>query len=178
MTQILGQFVDFDLLEQRLDRLSAHPGDFVRELAGELLSQLPVSLIGQHLTFLERQAERFDLVLVGDDDVVLEIEYLLELAQWNIEQMPDAAGQPFEEPDVRTWARQFYMAETLAPDFRLRHFNAALVADYASMLHPLVFAAQTLPVRHRSENARAKQPVPFGFERPIIDRLGLHHVAV
>jgi hypothetical protein len=41
------------------------------------------------------------------------------------------------------------------------------------MLHPLVFAAQTLPIRDRTEDARAEQAIPFWFERTVVDGPGL-----
>src|ERR1700693_5727816 len=46
------------------------------------------------------------------------------------------------------------------------------------MLHPLVLAAQTLPIRYRTENARAKQSIPLRLESPVVDGFGLGHLAM
>src|SRR5271163_2677966 len=70
------------------------------------------------------------------------------------------------------------MAEALAADARQRHFYAALIADHAAVLHPLVFAAQTFPVGDGAEDAGAEQPVALRLEGPIVDGLGLGDFAV
>src|SRR2546430_14803030 len=70
------------------------------------------------------------------------------------------------------------MAETLATHFRLRDFDAALVADHAAVLHAFVLAAETLPIGYRAKDAGAKQAIALRFERPVIDRLWLGDFAV
>src|SRR4029434_9259553 len=47
----------------------------------------------------------------------------------------------------------------------------------AAVLHPLVLAAEALPVGDRTEDLRAEQPVTFRLERPVVDRFGLGHLA-
>src|ERR1044072_812236 len=92
--------------------------------------------------------------------------------------MADARRQAFKEPDMRARTGQVDMTKTLAPHFGLRDFHPALVADHAAVLHALVLAAETLPIRHRTENPRAEQAVPLGFEGAVINRLGLGHFTV
>src|SRR6187402_620636 len=87
--------------------------------------------------------------------------------------MPDAAGQALEEPDVGHRARELDVAHALATDARTRHFDAALVADDATVLHALVLAAQTLPVRDRTEDLGAEESVTLRLEGPVVDGLGL-----
>src|SRR5215467_13214563 len=79
---------------------------------------------------------------------------------------------------MRAGRSQFNVAEALAADFAQRDFYAALVANDAPVLHPLVLAAQTLPVGDGAENLRAKQAVPLGLERTVIDGLRLGDFAV
>src|SRR5207302_9705073 len=55
---------------------------------------------------------------------------------------------------------------------------ATLVADYATVLHALVLAAQTLPVRHRAKDARAEQPVALRLEGTVVEGFGLGDFAV
>src|SRR5262249_44095144 len=176
--ELFGQVFDVDLLEQGLDGLRPHLADLVGEFPGEFLLELPVALVGDHLALFERKAQTVDILLVRDDDVVLEVENLLKFAQGDVEQVSDAAGQPFEEPDVRAGAGQFDVAEPLAADFRLRDLDAAFVADHAAVLHAFVFSAQALPVGYRAEDARAEQAVALGFECAVVDRFRFRDVAV
>ena len=69
------------------------------------------------------------------------------------------------------------MAQPLAADFRLCDLDAAFVADHAAMLHAFVFSAQALPVGHRTEDARAEQPVALGLECAVVDRFRFRDVA-
>src|SRR5260370_1054190 len=75
-------------------------------------------------------------------------------------------GQPFD------------VAQALATDFRLRDFDPALVANHAAVLHAFVLAAETFPIRNGSKDAGAKQTIALGFERAVIDRLGLGYFTV
>ena len=86
--------------------------------------------------------------------------------------------QALEEPDVRHRAGELDMAHPLAAHPGPGDLHAALVADDATVLHPLVFAAQALPVRDRTEDLGAEEAVPLRLERPVVDRLRLGHFAV
>src|SRR5437667_3928131 len=70
------------------------------------------------------------------------------------------------------------MAHALAPNLRQRHLDAALLADDALVLHPLVLAAQALVVLDRPEDAGAEQAVAFRLEGPVVDGLRLLDLAV
>jgi hypothetical protein len=69
------------------------------------------------------------------------------------------------------------VAHALAAHLGQGDLDAALLADDALVLHPLVLAAQALVVLDRPENAGAEQPVALGLEGPVIDRLGLLDLA-
>src|SRR4051812_30300597 len=73
---------------------------------------------------------------------------------------------------------QLDMAHALAPDPRQRHFDRALLADDALVLHALVLAAQALVVLDGSEDARAEQAVTLRLERAVVDGLRLFDLAV
>ena len=169
VAQLVGEPLDADALEQLLDRLGAHLGP---ELLAVVLARLAELLFGEQLVRLQLGVARLD------DDVGLEVEDALEVAQRDVEQVSDAARQPLEEPHVADRRGQRDVAEALAPHLRLRDLDAALVADHAAVLHPLVLAAEALPVGDRAEDLRAEQPVPFGLERPVVDRFRLRHLAV
>ena len=112
------------------------------------------------------------------DHVRLEVEDALEVAQGDVEQVSDARRQALEEPDVRDGRGQLDVAHALAADFGLRDFDAALVADDAAMLHPLVLAAEAFPVGDRAEDLRAEETVALRLEGAVVDRLRLGYFAV
>ena len=157
---------DVDLLEQFLDSLGAHHGD---EFSGEFLIEGALALVGDHFA-----ARKFGHFAGIDDHESFKIKDALQFAQRDVEQVADAAGQALEEPDMRTGAGQFDMAQALAADARQRYFDAALVADDAAVFHPLVLSAQAFPVGDGAEDAGAEQPVALRLEGPVIDgfRLG------
>src|SRR3979411_454771 len=70
------------------------------------------------------------------------------------------------------------MAHALAHDPRQRHFDRALLADDALVLHALVLAAQALVVLDRPENARAEQAVTLRLEGAVVDGFRLLDLAV
>src|ERR1019366_10101895 len=96
----------------------------------------------------------------------------------DIEQVADAARQPLEEPHVRAGRRQLDVSETLAAHLAEGDFDAALIADDSAMLHPLVFAAQALPIGDRAENLGAEQAVAFRFEGAVVDGFRLGYFAM
>src|SRR5688572_24773740 len=79
---------------------------------------------------------------------------------------------------MRNRRGQFDMAHALATHLRERDFNAALLADHATILHALVLAAQALVVLDRAEDARAEQAVALRLEGTIVDRLRLLDLAI
>jgi len=79
---------------------------------------------------------------------------------------------------MRARAREFNMPQPFTADTGERHFDAALVANHAAMLHALVFAAQAFPIGNRTENPGAEQSIALRLKSPVIDGLGLGHLAV
>ncbi len=86
--------------------------------------------------------------------------------------------QALEEPHVRAGRSQLDMPKALTAHLAERYFHTALVADHAAVLHALVLAAQTFPVRHRTEDFRAEQAIAFRLERAVVDGLRLGDFAV
>ncbi len=68
---------------------------------------------------------------------------------------------------------QFDVPHAFAAHARQGHFHTAAVADHSAMLDAFVFAAITLPITYRTENAFAKQTTFFGLERAVINCLGV-----
>ena len=70
------------------------------------------------------------------------------------------------------------MAETLAPNLGLRHFHAALVANYAAMFHALVLTAETFPVSYGTKNTRAEESITLRLEGAIVNRLRFRYLSM
>ena len=167
--QLFRHHLDVHALEQLLDRARAHPR---HEHVAVLPAQGPVALLGEQLFLLQLRLARVD------DDVGLEVQDALEVPQRDVEQVPDPRRQPLEEPDVRDRGGELDVRHPLAADLGLGHLDAALVADDAAVLHPLVLAAEAFPVGDRAEDLRAEEPVPLRLERAVVDGLGLGDLAV
>ncbi len=112
------------------------------------------------------------------DDVVLEIEHALQILERHVEQKADARRKRLQEPDMRDGRGQLDVAHALAAHLGQRHFDAALFADDALILHPLVFSAQAFVVLDRTKNARAEKTVTLRLEGAVVDRLRLLDLAV
>src|SRR5262249_23392552 len=168
--QFHGELIDVDHREQLLDRFGAH---FRHELAWVIAHQFAITLVGQQLAL-------FQLLYITrvDDDVGLEVEDFLEFTQGNIEEMPNARRQPFEEPDVRTRAGEINMSEALTADLSLGDFDTALVANHAAVLHAFVFSAEAFPISDGPKNPGTEQSVTLRLEGAVIDRFRLGHFAV
>ena len=159
-----------DLGEQLLDRLGAHTG--VKGVRTDLVVELVEALLGQDLALLEAR------VLGLDDDVALAVEHLLELGQRDVEDGADPRGQALEEPDVSDGSGEVDVARALAADLGVDDLDAALLAHDPAVLHALVLAAQALVVLDRPEDFRAEQSIFLRLEGPVVDGLGVLHLAV
>ena len=73
---------------------------------------------------------------------------------------------------------KFDMPHTLTTDLGKRNFNTAFFADNSAIFHALIFAAKTLIIFRRAKNAGTKKTIPFGLERPVIDRLWLFYLTI
>ncbi len=160
--------VEVHVLEQALDALGAHQRDELVTVLGALGL---VVVLGHDRELLERRHARVD------DDVGLEVQHALDVAQRHVEHQAQARGQALEEPDVRAWRGQVDVPHALAAHLGLGHFDAALLADHAAVLEALVLAAQALVVLDRPEDLGAEQAVTLGLEGAVVDRLGLLHLA-
>src|SRR5699024_7145482 len=73
---------------------------------------------------------------------------------------------------------QLDVAHALSAHLGQRHLDPALLADHAAVLESLVLATEALVVLDRAEDLGTEQPVPLRAEGPIVDGLGLLHLAV
>jgi hypothetical protein len=161
--------VDVERAQQLADALRAHAGG---EIIAVLLDLGEIVVLGQELAAIERRHPRLG------DDVGLEVEHALDVAERHVQNHAHARGQALQEPDVRRRRGELDVAHALSAHLGERHLHAALLADHAAVLQALVLAAQALVVLHRPEDLGAEQAVALGFEGPVVDRLRLLHLAV
>ncbi len=160
--------LEIDRAQHLMHRLRAHGRV---ELVTILLDRFEILLVRQHLAALERRQAG-----IGHDEG-LEIQNSLDLAERHVQHQADSRRQRLQEPDMRSRAGELDMSHALAPDLGLDHLDAALLADDAAVLHPLVLAAQALVVLDRAEDLGAEQAVALGLERAVVDRLRLLDLA-
>ena len=146
---------------------------------GELLVAVDVDALGLGLDLVLEvvQVLRARLVVDRGDDRRREVEDLLELARSDVEQVPDAARDALEEPDVRDGRGQVDVTHALAAHLLPRHLDAAALADDALVPDALVLAAVALPVLRRTEDALAEQAVALRLQGAVVDRLRLRDLA-
>ena len=169
LAQVVADLRQVHRRQHLADRFGADAGgEAVRAV---LVERAVVLLLAKELPLAEGRDARLD------DDVVLEIENALEILERHVEQQADARGQRLQEPDMGDGSGQLDVAHALAAHLGERHLDAALFADEALVLHPLVLAAQALVVLDRTEDARAEEAVALGLERAVVDRLGLLNLA-
>ncbi len=112
------------------------------------------------------------LVVDVDDDEGGEVDDLLEEPRRDVEDQREGRGDALEVPDVADRRGQFDVAHALAADLAARDLDAAALARDAAVLDLLVATAGTFEVLDRSEDALAKETVPLGLERAVVDGFG------
>ena len=169
LAQLVGGRRQVDVRQHRADGLGT---DIRLEGVGtEVVLRVQELFLGQQLAIGQVGQTRLD------DDIVLEVEDPLQIAQRHVQHQADARRQRLQEPDMRDRRGQLDMAHPLAADLLQGHLDAAFLADQAAILHALVLAAQALIVLDRTKDARAEQAVTLGLERAVVDGLGLLHLA-
>ena len=161
--------IEVEVAQQRAHALGTHAG---RELVAMLFELGKVVILGQQLAALERGHAGFG------DHVCLEVQRAFDVAQRHVEHHAQARRQRLEEPDVGDRRGELDVAHALAADLRQRDLDAALLADDAAVLQALVLAAEALVILDRPEDLRAEQAVALGLEGPVVDGLGLLHLAI
>ena len=169
--QFTGETLHLNPLQQFLDGFGAHHG---LEAAGAM-RLVEFAILG----FVLDDFALFDRSFAGlDHHVGFEVQHRFQLAQRDVENVADTAGQPLEEPHMGTGRSQLNVAQALTAHLGQRYLHAALIADHAAVLHALVFAAETLPVGYRPENAGAEQTIALRLEGAVVDGLRLGDFAV
>ncbi len=159
-TQATDLVLQVDSVQQLADSLGTHAGV---EVVTELFQRFEVLLVVEQLAFFKRSHAWID------NDVALEVEHTLDITQGHVHQQADTGRQRLQEPDVCDRRRQLDVSHALTTDLGEGNFNAALLADNATMLQALVLTAQALVVLDWAKDLGAEQAVTFWFERTVVD---------
>ncbi len=164
VAQLVDLDVEVDFFEQLLDTLGTHQR---HELVTELGALGVVIVLGHDPELLQRGHARVD------DHVGFEIQHAFDVAQRHVEHQSQTRRQRLQEPDVGARRRQVDVTHAVTAHLGLRDFNAALLADHATVLQALVLAAKALVVLDRAEDLGAEQPVALRLEGSVVDGLRL-----
>ena len=155
--------------EQLVNSLGTHTGV---KVVTELFQCFEILLIVQQLTLFQGSHARLD------DNVALEIKHALYITQGHVQQQADTGRQRFQEPDMGNRRSQLNVTHALATHLGQCNFDAALLADDATVLEALVLAAQALVVLHRAKDLGAEQAVTLRLEGTVVDGFRLFNFAV
>ena len=101
----------------------------------------------------------------------------IELLGGNAKQVTYLIRQGTEVPDVSHRNNQLNVSGTLTTHLLLCHLNTTTVADDTLIANALVFAAGTLIVLRRTEDALTEQTVTLGLVGTIVDGFRLGNLA-
>ncbi len=183
VAELLGELIELKPFEHRLDRLTTNLGDelllvVVLEpvvVVPNLVEDFVVLLLCQELVLLDpKPLGRARL----DDDVVLVVDDLLQVLGLEPKQVPDLVGQRLEVPDVDHRHAQGNVPHALSADRLPGDLHAAPVTDNPLVPDALVFPAVALIVLNRAEDFLAEETTHLRLKGPVVDGLGLHHLAV
>src|SRR6266576_3669619 len=166
--ELLRNLVDVDSLQQLANCGRADVGE---ERVVVLVLRLLLEV--EELVLIEQLVLDDVLLARVDDDVVRVVDDLLEIPQREIDEIPHRTRQSLEEPDVSDGYGELDVTHALATDAAQGDFDAAAIADHATVTNSLVFAAVAFPVLDRTEDPLAEQAILLRLERAIVDGLGL-----
>ena len=169
VSQLLGQLIQVDLLQQLLDGLGTHTG---LEVVLVLFPHVPVFLLGEHLVPGQGRVTG-----IGNN-IGCEVQHLLQNLGADVQHQTHPGGNALEIPDMAAGSGQFDVTHALPAHLGFGDLDAAAVADLALVLDFLVLAAVAFPVLGGSENPLAVQSVPFGLQGTVVDGFRLLDLAV
>src|SRR5689334_10071415 len=170
--ELVGDGVDVDAAQQLSNRGRADVGE-----EGVVVLVLRLLLHVEELVLIEQLIGGDFLLTRIDDDVVRVVDDLLEITQREIDEVPHRTRQSLEEPDVSDGYGELDVTHALATDAAQGDFDAAAIADHATVANSLVFTAVAFPVLDRTENALAEQAILLRLERAVVDCLRLEDLA-
>jgi hypothetical protein len=123
-----------------------------------LLLRFAVLGLSEELALLQRSLTWID------DEVILVIDYALELPAAHVNHEADARRHALIEPDVRDWHGEFDVAHALATDAGEGTSTPQRSQITPLCLMPLVLSAGALPIPGGTEDALAEQAAFFGLK--------------
>ena len=105
--------------------------------------------------------------------VGFKVQHALDIAQGHIQDQAQTAWQRLQKPDVGARRSKVNVTHAFTTNLGLCNFNAALLADHATVLQTLVLTAQAFVVLDGTKNLGAKQTVALGLEGAVVDSFRL-----
>ncbi len=159
-----------NIFQQNLDGFRPDAGG--KAVLAVLLLSAVILLLTQQLLHLQRRKPRLD------HNILLKIQYPLQILQSHVQDQANAAGKRFQEPDMRDRRRQVNMAHAVTAHLAEGHFHTTFFAGNAAIFHALVFAAKTFIVLDRAKNTRTEQAILFRLESPVVNGFRFFDLAV
>ena len=160
--QFCCQFIQVDLFQQFLDRLSAHA---CLKFVAVLFPICVIFLIGQQLF-----RHQFCVARIQDNELS-EVQHFFQTFLGDLQHLSDTGRSTLKVPDVRDRRCQLDVTHTLTAYLCTGDFYAAAVADLTLKANLLKLTAVALPVLCRSENALTVQTVTLRLLGTIVDGL-------
>ena len=167
--QLIRLLVQVNGSEQLLNGLRPHAH---AELAAIGIPCVLVLLLGEYLLIIKA-----GLPLI-QHNIGCKIQHFFQNPGRQVQDQPHTAWNALKVPDMGHRGSQFNMPHALPPDAGLGDFHAAPVADHSLVSDFLIFTAVALPVLAGPENLLAEQTVPLGLQRPVVNSLRLHYLAM
>ena len=164
-TKFFGELDEVQFVQQFANGFSTHVG--FKRTGAVLLTRGAELFFGQQLL-------SFQVRLTGfDHHVILEVNHFLKRTGFHVQQVAQARGHCFEEPDMDHWSGQVDVTHAFTSNTTVSDFDATSVTDHALVFHAAIFTAGTLPVLFRAKNSFAEQSIFLGAISPVVDRFRL-----
>ena len=167
-TKLLRDFLKAEILKKLLQGFSTNANNrFILNFRF-----FCVDLIFDFQPFIFRQQLLVLQILVITwikNDVAVEVNNLLYIAERHIQENGHIARDPLEVPNMGYRSGKLDEAHPMTANPALRDLNTTTFTNNAAVTHTFVLTAVAFPVLRRAKNLLAKKPVHLGLQRPVID---------
>ena len=151
-TQLVGQCLQVNFLQQLLNCLSAHA---YAEAIAIFIASIHVFSLGQKLLFSQGSVARVQ------HNVVSKVQHLFQITGGYIQNQAHTAGDALKIPNMGNRCSQLNMAHALTTNLAAGNLNAAFIADNTLITNAFIFAAMAFPVLSRAKDSFAEQAITF-----------------
>ena len=168
LPQHVDLFFEIKLHEQIKYGLSPHLGG---EIIAVLLKRFVILLVAEELADFQIRGA------IVNHHEGFEVKHPLDVPERHIQQQANARRQRLQKPDMGHGAGQLNVAHALPAHLGERDLNATLLTNHTPVLKTLVLSAKALVILNGPKNAGAEKAIALGLKGPVVDGLGLLHLA-